>query len=122
MESREIQYQNIEDEQFIELLFRAGARRSECRILVFLVHNNGATARQIETGTDMSASVCSKITGLLGERGWVTYSKSPDKQRLRCYYLTPVFGEFISEIERMARERVALCKEGKRRVRGGFDS
>jgi predicted transcriptional regulator len=65
VDPQDVHYLTDDDEALVESLPAAGVRETEARVLVFLVHNAGATVREIERGTDMNQPQLSKTVSWL---------------------------------------------------------
>lgn len=120
MEMREVRYLSDEQEEFVRVLFQAGLRQNDGRILVFLAGSPGATSRDIARGTDISQGALSLALVRLGKLGWITHTRGPGSNAYRNYSLAPAFGEFINGIESGIREECARYQQEIRKVKEGM--
>lgn len=119
MELKKINYFTEKEETAINLLTELGFRKTDARVLVFLIAKKEAAMNEIERGTDLRQSEVSIATAYLSEKKWlscyVVARGSVPGRPVKVFRLVKPVSEIIASIEeeKKAEIRAVLQKVSK---------
>jgi predicted transcriptional regulator len=97
---------NVNDKKLVTSLAAGGIREPAARVLVFLNNYPGATAREIEQGTDMSEPQLNLNISFMKERGWISVQGKRGRGHRQRFFLARPFHEFVEDVIRVMEETV----------------